>query len=265
MEIDPAEGKSLFAVEAYSARPDYPRPIYEFIVSRTGLKPGTKSLEIGGGNGLATDWLIRSGADPLLVIEPDRRFAPGLEKICRNSASEVEIVYQSWEDWPISAQDFALVTAATSYHWLDPETRPSKIGRCLKPGGHVALWWNVFGDSSKKDTFHEATSELLSGLAVSPSGAPDEIPFALDIRARQAEFSASGQFEAPVISQMNWLLELNSAQMVDLYSTFASISRLDDGERRGILNQLREIADTTFAGKVIRNMTSIVYVAKTTV
>ena len=263
MNIEPGEGRKLFAndVGKYdSARPDYPPAIYETIVAMTSLEPDTKTLEIGGGSGLATRQLIRLGANPLLVVEPDIRFSPALDAL--ESTGKLTIVYDSWENCEGLDSDFDLVAAASSYHWLDPESRLLKIANCLRVDGHVALWWNVFGDRGRPDPFHEATVDILSGLALSPSGASEGISFALDIASREAEFIDSGQFEAPDHHVVKWSLSLSSEQVGDLYGTFSSISRLELSERSRILDQLMEIAELRFDGKVERNMISIVYVAK---
>jgi hypothetical protein len=45
--------------------------------------------------------------------------------------------------------------------------------------------WNVFGDDSRPDPFHEATKALLNGPS-SPSAGARNKPFALDAEARMA-------------------------------------------------------------------------------
>ena len=47
--------------------------MFEILASRCGLRPGAAVFEIGPGTGIATRELLRLGADPLTVVEPDRR------------------------------------------------------------------------------------------------------------------------------------------------------------------------------------------------
>ena len=59
--IDRREGKHLFGLnpQGYGdARPAYPEAIYQFLVEHRAIGPGTTTLEIGAGNGLAIPRLI---------------------------------------------------------------------------------------------------------------------------------------------------------------------------------------------------------------
>ena len=132
----------------------------------------------------------------------------------------------------------------------------------LKPGGFVALWWNVFQDLHRADPFHDATQSILANLAISPSGAPDALPFALDRRAREADFARTGNFEAVVYAETRWTLVLDVPQVGRLYEGFSHIQRLPEAERARLLWQLMEIARTQFDGRVERNMTSPIYLAR---
>jgi hypothetical protein len=54
--------------------------------------------------------------------------------------------------------------------------------------------WNVFGDNSRPDPFHEATKALLNGPS-SPSAGSRDIPFALDAVARVAALERTDMFD----------------------------------------------------------------------
>jgi hypothetical protein len=131
-----------------------------------------------------------------------------------------------------------------------------------KPGGSVALWWHVFGDTSQRDPYHEATRAILQPLANSPSSGEDTLPFALDMRARLRDFSSTGQFEEPEYRVYRWTVLLNTAQVGSLYATFSPISRLPEEQRKAVLHQLMEIANRQFGGMVERKMVSPIYAAK---
>jgi SAM-dependent methyltransferase len=48
----------------------------------------------------------------------------------------------SLEDWPLEPHAFAAVTAAQSWHWVDPVVGAAKAADALRPGGWIALFWN---------------------------------------------------------------------------------------------------------------------------
>ena len=263
--IDHREGRHLFGLnpQGYAdARPPYPEAIYRFLVDRGAIAPGTVTLEIGAGNGLATRRLIELGANPLSVIEPDGRFAPLLRDLAANSDTDVRLLQYAFEDAPLELGSFDLVAAATSFHWLDQLTVLERIANVLKPGGCVALWWNVFTDLDRDDAFHDATFSILADLAISPSGAPDAIPFALDRRAREADFARTGRFGDVEYAQTRWTYVLDAAQVRTLYEGFSHIQRLPQARRDKLLDELTEVAQTRFGGRVERNMTSAIYLAR---
>jgi SAM-dependent methyltransferase len=243
-------------------RPEYPEAVYRWLSDHAALRPHTRTLEIGAGNGLATRRLIEYGANPITVVEPDARFVPLLHELRDETGVELHVIESAFEDAALPSRAFDLVAVATSFHWLDPAIALAKIADALVPGGFAALWWNVFHDVDREDPFHEATQALLADLAISPSGAPDELPFALDRRAREAEIARTGNFEAVRYFETRWTLVLDAAQTRRLYEGFSHIQRLPASGRTWLLDALEDIARTEFAGRVERNMTTPLYLAR---
>ncbi|MBA3028017.1 MAG: class I SAM-dependent methyltransferase, partial [Desulfobacteraceae bacterium] len=263
--IDRKEGRGLFGADPNNyneIRPPYPEQIYEFLLTTGALHADTATLEIGAGNGLATRRLLDLGAHPLTIIEPDPGFGQLLASLSAGSKAEICCMEGSFEEAELPVGHYDLVAAATSFHWIQPAIGLAKIARVLKPGGHVAIWWNQFGDTEREDPFHDATRTILRPLAISPSGEPDTVPFALAIPARLRDFAGTGQFETPEYRAYPWTLVLNTEQVGALYATFSSINRLPEEQRKSILDQLMEVAERQFGGRVEKNMVSPIYLAR---
>jgi SAM-dependent methyltransferase len=263
--IDRSEGRGLFGLDAETydeIRPPYPQQIYDLLTASGALREGAATLEIGAGSGLASRRLLELGANPLVVVEPDARFLTQLRSLAEGFEA-VEVIGSAFEDARLPDARFDLVCAATSFHWIDPVPALARIAGLLKPEGHVALWWNVFGDPDRSDAFHEATQGLLSPLSESPSGRPKAIPFALDVEARRREFAASGGFDEPLFAMYKWTLVLDARQVGALYGTFSPVNRLPPAERSEMLAALMDIAEREFGGNVERNMISAIYLART--
>ena len=255
-QIQLNEGRGLFGLnpQGYEdARPEYPLWIFEHLRERGALVAGTPTLEIGAGTGKATRRLLEYGANPLTIVEPDVRFAEMLGTAVATSPATCRVLQETFEEVVLSENQFDLIAAATAFHWIEPTSGLRKIKRLLKPGGFVALFWNVLGDSEKDDPFHDATHSLLSPLAVGPGE-----PFALDREARQADAKAAG-FEKTEYLESRWSHVLNTAQVGKLYESFSHFQRLDADTRAEVLDALMTIADTQFNGEVIRNVTSCLY------
>ena len=239
------------------ARPGYPDWVFETLRDRCHLSPGTATFEIGAGTGKATRRLLEFGASPLLAIEPDRRLAAFLRNSIQDTA--LSVIASAFEDATIERASFDLGVSATAFHWLDEDTALIKIADLLRPGGWWAMMWNVFGDNSRPDPFHEATKTLLPP-PLTPSAESRDIPFALDAEARVAAMQRTGAFEAILYQASAWSLILDPGQTVALYATFSNINARPD--REAILTELGRIARDEFHGSVTRNMITCLYTAR---
>jgi SAM-dependent methyltransferase len=251
------EAFGLNPASYHSSRPDYPEWIYQTLRSRCGLDQGTVTFEVGAGTGTATRRLLDLGADPLLAVEPDSRLADFLRK--NNPDPALRVLVSAFEDVELEDSAFDLGVSATAFHWLEEDAALTKIARLLRPGGWWAAIWNVFGDNDRPDPFHLATKELLEGPS-SPSASERGAPFGLDAEARLAALKRTSAFDIADTQKSAWSLVLDADQTVALYATYSNINVRAD--REAVLAELGRIARDKFAGRVVRNMTTTLYIAR---
>jgi SAM-dependent methyltransferase len=264
-EIDRAEGRRAFGTDPAGydrARPGYPSGVYGLLRDRCGLRPGTRTFEIGPGTGQATRHLLRLGAAPLVAVEPDERLAAFVASACGAAAGRIEVQVATFEDARLPCGWFDLGAAATALHWLDQAVALRKVAGALRPGGWWAMWWNVFGDPARHDAFHEATRGLLDRLDSRPPGSRPRLPFALDVDARLADLKSVGEFDDIAGDTIRWTAAFDTARLRGLYATFSPISRLPPAEQQRLLDALAGIADDQFGGRVERHMVTPVYTAR---
>src|SRR6185312_3750679 len=139
----------------------------ETLLERCGLGPGCAMFEVGAGTGKATRALLAAGADPLFAIEPDSRLGAFLRASTASPA--LQVVAAPFESAELPRNDLDLGLAATSFHWIEALAGLNRVAGLLRPGGWWAMVWNVFGDDSRPDPFHEATDALLNDGPKSPS------------------------------------------------------------------------------------------------
>jgi len=257
-----AEGRRLFGSDpaAYdAARPGHAERVYEIVVERCGLEPGTSVLEIGPGTGQATRRLVDLGADPLLVLEPDPALAAYLDE---SLGGRVEILLVALENAQLPAQTFDLAVAASSFHWVEERSGFERVFAALRPGGWLAMWWTLFGDGDEPDAFITATSPLLDDLPSSPTaGDIGRPPYARDNEARSAALSAAG-FREIAYELVRWQASWDTSGIRALYGTFSPIARLDEDRRTAILDGVARIADEEFGGRVERTLLTAIYTAR---
>jgi len=262
-DIDRAFGRRAFGDDPANydrSRPPYPAWVFDALCERCGLRPGAAVFEVGAGTGTATRELTLRGAWPLVAVEPDPRLAAYLR---RNSALEVQVIEQTFEAAKFLRADFDLGVCATAFHWLDEQQALAKAASLLRPGGWWAMVWNVFGDPDRADPFHEATFALLNDGPRSIShGGPGGVPFALNVNDRRSAFGRRPEFTDLAVQQQPWELVLDPDQVVALYATYSDMTARPPDEQRQVLAELRRIAADEFAGRVVRNMITILYTAR---
>lgn len=268
-DIPRSAGRTLFGLDAAAyavIRPEYPDWVYNDI-NRARTIAGTTVLEIGPGTGQATRALIRHGASRLTLLEPDARMHPMLEDVLQHA--DVSLQGAAFEEAALAETAYDLIVAATSFHWLDQASGLARARSLLTPGGVVALIWNTFQVLGAADPFHEATVHLLAPLSrspsagasprASPSASPgDSLPFALDHAARHADARAAG-FARASHRHETWALTLDPGGVRQLYGGFSNLLRLPNDEREIVLTELERIATRDFDSRVVRNMTTSLY------
>jgi SAM-dependent methyltransferase len=242
-----------------AARPDYPDGLYQRLVARCGLGPGSAVFEVGPGTGIATRRLLALGAAPLVAIEPDRRLADYLRGTVGDLA--LRVVDAAFEDAALEPAAFDLGAAATSFHWLEQAPALARVWSALKPGGWWAMWWHNFG-IDEPDPFQAAIDHLFIGTIDSPSCGQAGRPFfALDREARLNDLANAG-FEAGEAETWRWSAVYDTARLVGLYSTFSTLNALAPPDRARFFREFTRICERQFGGRIERVYTTELYTAR---
>jgi SAM-dependent methyltransferase len=122
-----------------AVRPSYPDAVIDDLVALAPVHPGGAALEVGAGTGKATRMVAARGIS-VVAVEPSPAMA---RLIDRNAAGgAVTIERSDFERWDPLGRTFALVFAAQSWHWVDPDVAFPKAASVLAPGGVLAAFWN---------------------------------------------------------------------------------------------------------------------------
>jgi len=116
------------------ARPRYPDALVERIVAAS---PGPDVLDVGCGTGIDARQFQAAGCQ-VLGVEPDARMAD----FARRTGVEVEVA--TIEAWDSAGRQFDAVVAGQAWHWVGPVAGTAKAAQVLRPGGRLAVFWNVF-------------------------------------------------------------------------------------------------------------------------
>jgi SAM-dependent methyltransferase len=128
-----AESFGADAARYDRARPRYPDALIERIAAAS---PGPEVLDVGCGTGIAARQFHAAGCR-VLGVEVDPRMA----EQARRHGLAVEVA--KFEDWDPAGRGFDAVIAAQAWHWVDAEAGARQAARALRPGGRLAVFWNV--------------------------------------------------------------------------------------------------------------------------
>ena len=259
--------RGLFSsdVAAYdTGRPGYPDRVYELLQGVCGLGAKSQVLEIGPGTGQATGRLLDLGAT-VTAVELGPEMAAALE--AKFGGRDLSVLVGAFEEAPLDPESFDLIVAATSFHWVPPETGLPRCADLLRPGGSLALWWTYYGDPDRPDPFRDALEPIFEEIAPSlletfPGLAfAGAHPYALDIEHRIAEIDATGRFGAVRHEVIPWTGRHTPAALRALFASYSPCLALPPAHRTQVLDAIEHLATDTFAGLVERPYLTLIYLA----
>lgn len=122
-------------------RPGYPEGVLTLLRDRGWLKRGAQVADIGSGTGIFTRLLLEEGAE-VFAVEPNAEMREAAEAMLCHQAS-FHCIAASGEETTLADHSMDLIVSAQAFHWLDRTQARREFTRLLKPGGRIALIWNV--------------------------------------------------------------------------------------------------------------------------
>ena len=119
------------------SRPGYPEAA---VVWLAGSTPGDV-VDLGAGTGKLTRSLVALG-HRVTAVEPLEEMLAQL----RASVPAARALTGGAEAIPLPDASIDVVTCAQAFHWFDHDRALAEIARVLRPGGRIALVWNMRDD-----------------------------------------------------------------------------------------------------------------------
>jgi len=258
-----AELREIFdgAAELYDrARPGYPPRLFDDLAEVAGIGPGCRVLELGCGTGQATVALAERGCR-IVAVE----LGPALAGLARRNLAgfpEVEVVTSTFEDWPLPAEPFDVVFAATAFHWIDAGIRVARSADALRLGGVLATVATEHVAGGSVEFFAEVQECYERFDPSTPPGlrlqAADELP------RDDAELVRSGRFGPAGFRRYARDVPYSTAAYLDLLATFSGHRALAPDARRGLFDCIGRLIDDRHGGRVVkRDLLELRYARRT--
>lgn len=172
------------AAQYAAARPGYPPALFD-AVEELAHRPlrGARTIDVGAGTGISTRLLHERGA-LVTAVEPGAGMAEELHR----SHPALPVVRGDGNRLPLATGSADLITYAQSWHWTDRALATAEALRVLRPGGALALWWNVSDHSVPWIDEQDARLRRFFGAGDSAHGSPvrsRDLPPGLDFTHRR--------------------------------------------------------------------------------
>lgn len=133
-----------------AARPSYIPSAVDALLSNARITTDSAVLDLACGTGKFTALLHARGLKGLQACEP----STGMCNVFRSVLPSVPIEQAGAYEMPFSDGSFDAVTIAQAFHWFADDRALAEIARVLKPGGRLALIWNLeaTGTNALQDT-----------------------------------------------------------------------------------------------------------------
>jgi len=115
-------------------RPGYPDEAVRWMA---GDSPGD-ALELGAGTGKLTASLLAHG-HAVVATDPEPMMLTALRKRLKGT----RVAQAKAEQIPLRSSSVDVVVAAQCFHWFTPDLALPEIARVLRPGGTLAMVWNL--------------------------------------------------------------------------------------------------------------------------
>ena len=223
-------------------RPRYSQEMITRVIEVAQLPQHAKILELGCGPAIATLPFARRGFF-LVSLEPSEAAYELAKQNCVEFAN-VEIKNLTFEEWDVPDLKFDAVLAATSWHWLSPETAYPKAYEAMKNNGSLILLWNTPPQPSYE--IYLILEDIYQNIA------PDIPLYARyqSVEYHQETFEqfskdilASGYFHQLVYENVNHEIIYSITDYLELLSTLSVYIALKSEQREFLFKALQQVLE----------------------
>lgn len=243
MDINRDIGKSFNQISSLydQARGGYPEALFADVINFSGLKKGSRVLDVGCGSGQAMKPFVDLGSRVTGVdISPE---LIGLAAKKYTDISNVQFNIGSFESIDFGTKLFDLIISGMAWHWVDPAGRYEKVCTLFCPGGALALFWSY--QRKEASDFVRKVSTTLDSY-----GGPNRGPAGSRVHEiaeeTHIELQKNNLFTDVEMREYEEVVTMDQKRYTDLVFSYGWVQSLSDDAKeklRGDLNTLYEQHD----------------------
>lgn len=210
------------------SRPGYPRPVIDRLAAELPIRPRSRVCDLAAGTGKLTRLLLDTGAD-VVAVEPVPAMRRKLTVICPDAL----VVDGTAQSIPLDDGSVDVVTIAQAFHWFATTEALDEIARVLKPGGGLAMLWNIQDESV-------AWVAEVERLVLDHGG---DRPYPTD-RAPDRVVAACGRFTPMANLSVPHPVSVTPELVVSRVASTSFVAALPDDRRQACLDAVAELLRT---------------------
>lgn len=146
--VDRFDGR---AADYASFRPSYPPGAIDAVLAGLGAPAEIVAIDVGCGTGISLQLLAERGVRAI-GLEPNANMRAEATRL------GLDVRPGSVLSHDLPRGEASLVTAFQAFHWFSDDASTAALAALLRPGGRIALVWNLF---ERSDPFTDAFGDLL--------------------------------------------------------------------------------------------------------
>ena len=232
-----ARGFTDVADDYERGRPGYSREVVDAL--RRALEPpdGARVADIGAGTGKLTRALAAGGFD-VVAVEP----LAGLRDRLRAELPGIEALDGTAEALPLAAASVDAVVCADAFDWFDGPLAVTELARVVRPGGGLALLWNLEGEWDDPPPWQPELRALVEGIR------PEHPSFTGDQgRGAVVDSPAFGEL---ALTEVRRVHETDPERLLAQIASMSYVGGLPPARRDDVLRRAEAILDRHGAGEV---------------
>jgi SAM-dependent methyltransferase len=227
VQLHPLAQRFADVADVYErGRPDYPPAVVGALAAELRIPQGAPVLDLAAGTGKLTRALLRAGFD-VAAVEPLQPLGEvlaakvGAERVKRGTAEAI----------PLADGSVAAVTVADAFHWFDHAAALREIRRVLRPGGGLAVLFNIPDWTGA--SWGDEVGSLLAELRPEHPG--------FDGRPWQESVHAAEGFAEPREIRVTTNQPASPERLLDYLASTSWIAAMEERERSEALGRVEAI------------------------
>jgi SAM-dependent methyltransferase len=217
-------------------RPGYPDVLFDEIRARLSPPEHPLVVDLGAGTGRASlamaalEWRVTA-------VEPGKPMLDVLRAQAANQGLLLATVQATAESTGLDPASADLATAAQAFHWFDHPAAVTEMARIVRPGGGVALFWNV-RDAHRSPFVADYHALLERQFGDADTGQYLQAGRATGREATERAFAESPGFDEPELAELQHDAQMTADDFVGMAFTASYVRALPGEEQERFREEL---------------------------